>query len=206
MQAVIPAKESTPASMGVVSVNWARYAEQFSGDTFPSFYQELIRQGSSQRVTQEKEAKSLSNWHDFRNRLIQAPTSKRLNLMLGFVHDQAAKVLGLDPSFPLNRNQPLQELGLDSLMAVELRNMLGAGLQFEQPLMATLVFDYTTVAALAEYLLNKIFGGEKISAKTDAVQTEESARQSTIADLETISDEEAESQLLSELSRIRKRK
>ena len=205
MRNVIPANESTPASMGVVSVNWNRFAEQFPGGLIPSFYQELIKQDSTQRIASEKDAKSLSHWHDFRNRLSQAPTSKRLNLMLGYVRGQAAKVLGLDPSFPLNRNQPLQELGLDSLMAVELRNLLGDGLQFEQPLMATLVFDYTTVAALAEYLLNKIFGDEKTSTKIKTAETEESARQSAITDLETISDEEAEAQLLSELSKIRKR-
>ncbi len=204
MKAATQAGEACPASIGVASVNWSRFAGQFSGSPIPSFYQELIQKSPTQSTVQEKETEPSPSRRDFRDRLTQAPPSKRLNLMLGYVREQAVKVLGLDPSFPLNRNQPLQELGLDSLMAVELRNLLGTGLQFEQPLPATLVFDYTTSGALAEYLLNIVFGEDKVPVETGSVLAEESARDSAIAELETISDEEAEALLLSELSKIRK--
>src|SRR4029079_1569202 len=49
-----------------------------------------------------------------------------------------------------NPRQPLQELGLDSLMAVELRNALSEVLG--QTLPATLMFDYPTVEVLSGYL------------------------------------------------------
>jgi hypothetical protein len=50
------------------------------------------------------------------------------------------------------------EMGLDSLMAVELRNRLRAGLGVETSLPATLVFDYPTVNALTDYLAREILG------------------------------------------------
>ncbi|HEX3757294.1 MAG TPA: SDR family NAD(P)-dependent oxidoreductase, partial [Kofleriaceae bacterium] len=51
-------------------------------------------------------------------------------------------------------DRPLQELGLDSLMAVELRNALGKRAGATLP--ATLAFDYPTPAAITGYLLDKV--------------------------------------------------
>ncbi len=63
---------------------------------------------------------------------------------------QALKVLGLDAGSALDPQRPLNELGLDSLMAVELRNALSLALG--RPLPATLLFDYPTLDALAGHL------------------------------------------------------
>ena len=53
-------------------------------------------------------------------------------------------------SQPKLRSQPLMEVGLDSLGAVELQNALGTKFRIELP--ATTVLDYPTAAALAAHL------------------------------------------------------
>ncbi|WP_437947156.1 SDR family NAD(P)-dependent oxidoreductase [Sorangium sp. So ce296] len=69
------------------------------------------------------------------------------------VREQAALILRLDPG-RIERDTPFMSLGFDSLMGLELRNRLEAGLSVALP--ATLVWTYPHIAALSTYLLGKL--------------------------------------------------
>ena len=78
--------------------------------------------------------------------------AQRQALLLAFVGEQVARVVGAPSARSIAADQPLNEIGLDSLMAVELRNRLGRGLQLARNLPATMVFDHPTLEALTRYL------------------------------------------------------
>jgi hypothetical protein len=88
------------------------------------------------------------------------------------------------------------DLGLDSLMAVELRNRLATGLALTRPLSATLMFDYPTIDAIAGHLVKEIQGPVKAEAETlrDAPAAE-AAPAVSAADLANLTDEEVEEML-----------
>jgi NADPH:quinone reductase-like Zn-dependent oxidoreductase/acyl carrier protein len=124
-----------------------------------------------------------------------AGRTERLPRMETFVRGAARKVLGLSAGRPIPADLPLQELGLDSLMALELRNVLAQAMG--RPLSATLLFDYPTVRGLAGYLLALAVpknADVDLTARPDAV---ESSRLD--AELAAMSDAEAEELLLAEL-------
>ena len=75
--------------------------------------------------------------------------------LIEFVRGRVAKVLRLETD-ALQAEQRLMDLGVDSLMAVELRNLLVSGLALECKLPATLIFDYPTVHAIAGYIARDV--------------------------------------------------
>ncbi|GGM22441.1 polyketide synthase [Streptomyces fumigatiscleroticus] len=70
------------------------------------------------------------------------------------VRRQAAAVLGRSGPDEIAPARTFRELGLDSLMAVELRNALGTATDLALP--PTLIFDHPTAERLAEHLLERL--------------------------------------------------
>ena len=102
------------------------------------------------------EASAAEQADALRQRILDALPADRHELLREFVRERVIRVLKLDPADPPARNDRLMDLGFDSLMAVQLRNQLGAGLKLDKPLPATLMFDHPTIDALASYLLDRL--------------------------------------------------
>ena len=85
--------------------------------------------------------------------LAAAPEEERGRIALEAVTGHIAAVLGHASPRDIDPDRPLQELGFDSLTAVELRNRLGAASGLR--LTPALAFDYPTPAALAGYLAER---------------------------------------------------
>jgi len=89
----------------------------------------------------------------FREAIEAAPPAQRLQLLLDCTQAAVAATLGRE-SLP-RRYDRLMDLGLDSLMAIELRNRLQQALALND-LPSTLIFDYPTCESIASFLLIKL--------------------------------------------------
>jgi acyl transferase domain-containing protein len=135
-------------------------------------------------------------------RSLKAATSADREALLGAaVQAELAEVLALPERSRPPLDQGLFEMGMDSLMALEFRTRLQTLVARALP--ATLVFDCPTIHAIVRFLLAELFappeGGTKTRVEhepTPAVAAE------SAADLEELSDDEAEALLLKKLEFI----
>jgi acyl carrier protein len=197
---------STAQTM-VSPVDWPLFLQSF-GESIPPFFSnmaveaaQLAKKTASRKSAPEKQAAPAQP--EFLRQLAETPIDRRQKLLLDFVQKQTSKVLGIATK-EVNELTPLNEMGLDSLMAVELRNLLGKALELQRPLPVTLVFDYPTVTAIGEYLAKEVLqlGGETQPARAEN-ETVNPAAPGNTAMLETIEDlsDDDVDRLLSEMNK-----
>jgi acyl carrier protein len=139
-----------------------------------------------------------------RQELLRLDPASRPAALLAAVLEQAAGGLQV-PAGQLDAHQGLLAAGLDSLMAVELRNALGAAVGMTLP--ATLLFDYPTVEALTRFLAGKlgVLEAPDGSAATEAQRRrrkEEEERARAVAEVKRLSDAEVEALISKELGSL----
>ncbi|MBW4505571.1 MAG: AMP-binding protein [Scytonematopsis contorta HA4267-MV1] len=134
----------------------------------------------------------------FLQQLEVMPIGERRAFLTAYVCSQVAKVLRLNSSTSINSKQGFFDLGMDSLISVELRNRLQTSLECSLP--STLSFDYPTVEVLVDYLSREI-----IPLDFDLKSTAELENNDTdlAKDWEKLSDSEAEELLITKLESIR---
>nr|AIT55261.1 GulD [Pyxidicoccus fallax] len=89
------------------------------------------------------------------SRLAGAPASQRQKLLYGHVRAVVLSTMGMDARTEVRPDQGLIELGLDSLLAVNIANRLSRDLARQLP--KTLIYDHPTLHALTDHLLGVLF-------------------------------------------------
>jgi myxalamid-type polyketide synthase MxaB len=176
------------AQVVAVVADWDRYAEQLPGAKAPAFLRGRIHPlGTPDKNEAEAQPDAIAE-------IKALPAVRQRACLQEIVERHAGRALGVMAGKALDPRRPFQEMGLDSLMSVELRNSLGSALAHSLP--ATLLFDYPTVESLTQFLANEVLG---LKAATAMPQP------GAGGGLERMSDSEAESVLLAELDQIKKR-
>jgi thioesterase domain-containing protein/NAD(P)-dependent dehydrogenase (short-subunit alcohol dehydrogenase family)/acyl carrier protein len=101
--------------------------------------------------------------HEFKNRFLAAAGSARQSLVQDYIRQELARIMGVEPT-SLETNQPLSTFGLDSLLALELKNNLEGRLDFSLP-MAKLM-EGPSIESLATETTRLLSGGADDSQPT----------------------------------------
>ena len=113
------------AQVMAVPVDWKQYREFYpEGSTSPQLA-ELAR-GEAEFFRPD------GGTSERRDALLAADPGERRRLLRTYLSEQVARVLGLSPA-KLDTQQPLSHLGMDSLMAVELKNRIAADYKLNIP-------------------------------------------------------------------------
>jgi hypothetical protein len=192
-------EESWPPQIAVMPVDWSRFFETERPEWRETYFLELVRTSPSPGAPAAVQTTVVEA-------ILAAPTrKKREQLLLEHVRGVVLKILGADSSTAVRDNHPLRDAGLDSLMAVELRNHLRASLKLTRPLPATLAFDYPSITDMATFLGTVIpnfdpprealvDGGARPTAEGAALSAP-----SALRNIQDLSDEEVERRLAERL-------
>jgi acyl carrier protein len=177
------AGEAAIAQVGVLAISWQRYGRTRANP----FLARLA--GSSEMA--DRGARSI------REQLRQASPNERKSLVVSALVDLVAEGLHM-PRSEVAPRERLFDLGVDSLIAVELKNRLQAVLGLS--LSTTLLFDYPTIEALTDYLMDEL--SPALGADEPAKSVAGAANDGGQQDLNDLSDDEAESLLLEQLEKL----
>ncbi|MFI7709353.1 SDR family NAD(P)-dependent oxidoreductase, partial [Nonomuraea sp. NPDC049480] len=131
------------------------------GDSLPALLRGLVR-GAVRRVARS-DASALAR------RLVVMDDDARRGALLEVVRHEVATVLGHASADAVQPDRAFQELGFDSLTAVELRNRLNTVSGLRLP--ATLVFDYPNARAVAEYVDSELTGAASAAPTVTPART-----------------------------------
>jgi acyl transferase domain-containing protein len=145
------AMSADAAQVGVIAADWTQLLARRDKNAPPSPYFAKVAAAKGRAGAPGSEQRPVVA---FRDRLEAAASGRRPALVRSMVRETSLRVLGLTEANGPADGAPLSEAGLDSLLAVELRNALGKSLGMA--LSATLLFDHPTIEALSGFLWNEI--------------------------------------------------
>ncbi len=144
--------------IGVVAMNWRR---------FPGARAPFFAECNPATATPAAHAGHVA----LRSRVAAAAPAERMRLLIAHLQNEVKQVLGRDvPPLP---NQGFMDLGVDSLMSIELRNNVQTAFGVSLP--ATLLFQYPTIHDLAGYLGRECIGQDTLLSAPVSIALPEQA-------------------------------
>jgi acyl carrier protein len=179
-----------PAQAAVLPLDWSIVLQRFAAGEEPPFVADLAAALSRGRQTAAAAPRT-----KLLPELAAAAAHLRRGLALSRLRAEAVTLLGLGQGAKVDPVQPLRELGLDSLMSVELRNAIAELLDRKLP--ATFLFKYPTLDALTDFVVSLVADSPSPAAESATPSADVSSE--PVSDL---TDEEARKLLMEELDTL----
>jgi acyl carrier protein len=177
--------------IGVLPIEWRKFLQQFPSGDEPTF---LANIAQTIPKYQTSSSPSFNLWQQLQT----ATSNQREQLLIEHIRHEVAQVIGASPMI-LELQKGLFDLGMDSLMAVELKNRLQKS--FGAALPSTLTFEYPTIEALKNYLSQEVLGWQDapLLDENQSLTTKEEDHR-TLLELEALSEDSAEILLAEKLA------
>jgi acyl transferase domain-containing protein/NAD(P)-dependent dehydrogenase (short-subunit alcohol dehydrogenase family)/SAM-dependent methyltransferase/acyl carrier protein len=187
---------------GVLGIDWPRFLQRYPAGKAPAFFKSFIeRRATNGRLPAA--SRQLEKRADLLQEMLSLPAKQRLGFLNSQVREHTRQVLGVISAQNIDPNQPLNELGLDSLMAVDLRNKLGS--LVNQSLPATLLFEYPTINAITNYLSQRLQITESLPEKIEQYQEKGDPIHPQPDQLDDLSDDEMYAMLEEKIASLTRR-
>jgi acyl transferase domain-containing protein/acyl carrier protein len=129
-----------------------------------------------------------------REGLRRLPSAERLDAIKRLMSDHVRGVLGLAPGYAVDSKRGFFQMGMDSLMAMELQQRLQRELGIVMP--ATAVFDFPSLDSMAAYVASQIEPERPAAASEDKAEIDE-AISAAMVEVEGLTDDELDTMLTS---------
>ena len=205
--------KSGQPQMAVAAIRWPQYLAQRPNQTDSAFYADFISKQEAQleRKIQPGSASTINRTEAHSangsyaapeqspslDAILALPAALREAALLKTLSEIVRRTLGLHSGEEIDPDVPLSDLGMDSLLAIELRNSLSVVLHTQFP--STILFDYPTLRVLAKYMkgevlsLNQPAGGSETELPVRAASHQKENSLDILELIEQMSDDEVES-------------
>ncbi|WP_414520853.1 type I polyketide synthase [Umezakia ovalisporum] len=131
--------------VGVFPVNWPQFVSQLPDGMKMPVLEAFI---DFQSVAKEGKTNELLA------KLKVSKSSDRPEMMVNYLQSVVGKLLGFPDSDTLDPQLGFFDMGMDSLLALELRNLLQSNLDCS--VSSTILFEYSNIESLAEYIITEV--------------------------------------------------
>lgn len=174
----------------VASIDWHRFVSLYQSIGYGSLFSELpVSPKSSNTGGSMMTTEQAANQGKWLNKLLALNDKEKAAELLELIKTEIAKILQCQPA-DINIDTGFIDLGLDSLMAVELKDTLEQ--QLNLTLDATIVFDYPNLNTLTKHLISLLDSEqshpEKTTVKPELINSHQT--NDSHSDLDDLTDDE----------------
>jgi polyketide synthase 7 len=159
LQALDQAVANDDTTLTVAGFDWDQFTPTFTAQR-PSPFLADLPENRQPAASQADEATTSA----LREELAGTAPAKQSQVLLKHVQKHAAATLGHASPDAIPATKPFQELGFDSLTAVQIRNDLNASTGLRLP--TTVIFDHPTPQELADYLRGQLLDDDAVTEGT----------------------------------------
>jgi acyl transferase domain-containing protein/acyl carrier protein len=187
--------QTTP-QVGVLPIEWSVFRKQLSTGRQMPLLSELVGEVEPQEETKQ----ALAQQHEILQQLEAAPPGNRHSLLIRHIQSEAAKVMKLERSQLPDPQKGFFDMGMDSLMVIELKNCLDASLGCSLP--PTVVFESPTIKDLAEYLAINVLGWNTSATDNGKLPKSEQELSKALSEVKQLAEDEVEASIDRELAEL----